>query len=75
MKIEKKDFMLLFVCALGGFALVWCAIPDPLTAIVMGIPSGVLGGCVACIFRHFMKSKRKQNQKVDHISKGSNTSL
>ena len=64
MKIEKKDVLLVVACALGGFILVVIAIPDPFTAIVAGIPSGALGGCVACIFRHFVRSKSQPKEQA-----------
>ena len=58
MKIEKKDVLLVVACALGGFILVLIAIPDPFTAIVAGIPSGTLGGCIACVVRQFVNTKQ-----------------
>ena len=58
MKIEKKDVLLVVACALGGFILVLIAIPDPFTAIVAGIPCGALGGCIACVVRQFVNTKK-----------------
>lgn len=52
MKIEKKDVLLIVACAFSGFILVLIATPDPVTAIVAGIPSGALGGCAACLLRN-----------------------
>jgi hypothetical protein len=70
MKIQKADLILVGACSVAGFVFVLFPTHGNVTAaIVAGIPSGALGGCLACIFRRLLKQRqtRQQNNTPDGI--------
>jgi hypothetical protein len=60
MKIGKEDVLMVSACALAGFLFVSLATPGVSTGLIAGIPSGALGGCVACIVKRLVKSKPRE---------------
>jgi len=56
MDIQKKDVVVILLCALGGFLLVLSATLRLFVAITAGTVSGAGGGCVACIFERLLRS-------------------
>jgi len=57
MKINNTDRLFLILTGAGGFILVISATQHLLAAIILGIPSGMFGGCVVCILKHYLKSQ------------------
>jgi hypothetical protein len=63
MNIEKADVLVILLSALGGFLLVFSALAakDLATAvfvgIVAGVPCGIGGGALGCIFRRYLAKK------------------
>ena len=63
MKIERRDILLIALCAVGGFILVTVAIGGRNLAgsifvgLVAGAPSGAAGGVLACLIRRFLQRK------------------
>ena len=63
MKMEKADVPTLLLSALGGFILVFFSLAGKnlgtavFVGLVFGMPSGVGGGTLACIFRRYLAEK------------------
>jgi hypothetical protein len=56
MKIQKAEWIMISVCTAAGFIFLLFPMHGNVTAAIMaGIPSGALGGCLACIFRRLLK--------------------
>lgn len=67
MKIDKADVMLMVACALGGIVFMNFVAVGSIWASIIGINSGVGGGCLVCIFRRLLKRhhEKQQNNGVE----------
>jgi len=63
MKIQKGDVPVILLSAFGGFLLVFFSLAGRnlgtavFVGLVFGVPSGVGGGALACIFRRYLAKK------------------
>lgn len=63
MKIEKADVPVILLSALGGFLLVFFALAAKnlgmavFVGLVAGVPCGIGGGALGCIFRRYLAKK------------------
>jgi hypothetical protein len=63
MKIEKADVSVILLSGLGGFVVVFCALAAKnlgtavFAGLVAGMPCGIGGGALACIFRRYLSKK------------------
>ena len=63
MKIQKGDVPVILLSALGGFLLVFFSLAGKnlgtavFVGLVFGVPSGVGGGTLACIFIRYIAKK------------------
>jgi hypothetical protein len=63
MRIQKGDVPVIILSAFGGFILVFFSLVGMnlgtavFLGLVFGVPSGVGGGTLACIFRRYLAKK------------------
>ena len=63
MRIEKADVPIILLSGLGGFVLVFLALAAKnlgaavFVGLVAGVPCGIGGGALACMFRRYLARK------------------